>query len=71
MWEETLVYNVKMPQIALVRFHVWDHNPLGREFIGQRTVALRSLMPGRLLDGISDMQTFAMRQTIPRCNKVN
>ncbi|KAK5912646.1 hypothetical protein CesoFtcFv8_002496 [Champsocephalus esox] len=61
MWEETLVYNVKMPQIALVRFHVWDHNPLGREFIGQRTVALRSLMPGYrhvYLEGMAESSIF-------------
>lgn len=47
MWEETLVFSIQMPQIALVRFDVWDHNPLGREFIGQRTTALTSMMPGR------------------------
>lgn len=47
MWEETLVFSIQMPQIALVRFDVWDHNPLGREFIGQRTIALTSMMPGR------------------------
>lgn len=47
MWEETLVFSIQRPQIALVRFDVWDHNPLGREFIGQRTIALPSMMPGR------------------------
>lgn len=47
MWEETLVFNIQMPQIALVRFEVWDHDPIGRDFIGQRTVAFRSMMPGR------------------------
>lgn len=46
MWEETLVFNIQMPQIALVRFQVWDHDPIGRDFIGQRTVAFRSMMPG-------------------------
>lgn len=29
MWEETLVFTVHMPEIALVRFLVWDHDPLG------------------------------------------
>ncbi len=48
MWEETLVFNIQMPQIALVRFQVWDHDPIGRDFIGQRTVAFTSMMPGRL-----------------------
>ena len=46
MWEETLVFNILMPQVALVRFQVWDHDPIGRDFIGQRTVALTSMMPG-------------------------
>uniref|UniRef100_A0A3B4ZS09 Phosphoinositide phospholipase C n=1 Tax=Stegastes partitus TaxID=144197 RepID=A0A3B4ZS09_9TELE len=46
MWEETLVFSIQMPQIALVRFQVWDHDPIGRDFIGQRTVAFRSMMPG-------------------------
>uniref|UniRef100_A0AAX7UA06 Phosphoinositide phospholipase C n=1 Tax=Astatotilapia calliptera TaxID=8154 RepID=A0AAX7UA06_ASTCA len=46
MWEETLVFNIQMPQIALVRFQVWDHDPIGRDFIGQRTVAFTSMMPG-------------------------
>uniref|UniRef100_A0A3Q0RVU1 Phosphoinositide phospholipase C n=1 Tax=Amphilophus citrinellus TaxID=61819 RepID=A0A3Q0RVU1_AMPCI len=46
MWEETLVFNIQMPQIALVRFQVWDHDAIGRDFIGQRTVAFTSMMPG-------------------------
>lgn len=46
MWEETLVFVVHMPDIALVRFLVWDHDPIGRDFIGQRTLAFSSMMPG-------------------------
>lgn len=46
MWEETLVFMVHMPEVALVRFLVWDHDPIGRDFIGQRTLALSSMMPG-------------------------
>lgn len=46
MWEETLVFNIQMSQIALVRFQVWDHDPIGRNFIGQRTIAFTSMMPG-------------------------
>lgn len=46
MWEETLVFMVHMPEIALVRFLVWDHDPIGRDFIGQRTLAFGSMMPG-------------------------
>uniref|UniRef100_A0A4W3HHA1 Phosphoinositide phospholipase C n=1 Tax=Callorhinchus milii TaxID=7868 RepID=A0A4W3HHA1_CALMI len=42
MWEETLVFTMHMPEIALVRFLVWDHDPIGRDFIGQRTLAFTS-----------------------------
>uniref|UniRef100_A0A3Q3IUG5 Phosphoinositide phospholipase C n=1 Tax=Monopterus albus TaxID=43700 RepID=A0A3Q3IUG5_MONAL len=61
MWEETLVFNIQMPQIALVRFHVWDHDPIGREFIGQRTVAFTSIMPGYrhvYLEGMEESSIF-------------
>uniref|UniRef100_A0A8C6P712 Phosphoinositide phospholipase C n=1 Tax=Nothobranchius furzeri TaxID=105023 RepID=A0A8C6P712_NOTFU len=61
MWEETLVFNIQMPQIALVRFQVWDHDPIGRDFIGQRTVALTSMMPGYrhvYLDGMAESSVF-------------
>lgn len=46
MWEETLVFTVHMPEIALIRFLVWDHDPIGQDFIGQRTIAFNSMMPG-------------------------
>ncbi|KAK2861967.1 hypothetical protein Q5P01_001500 [Channa striata] len=61
MWEETLVFSIQMPQIALVRFQVWDHNPIGRDFIGQRTVAFRSMMPGYrhvYLEGMAESSIF-------------
>ncbi|XP_058428750.1 1-phosphatidylinositol 4,5-bisphosphate phosphodiesterase eta-2 isoform X3 [Marmota monax] len=48
MWEETLVFTVHMPEIALVRFLVWDHDPIGRDFIGQRTLAFSSMLPGKV-----------------------
>lgn len=48
MWEETLVFILHMPHIALVRFMVWDHDPIGRDFIGQRTIAFKSMLPGNL-----------------------
>lgn len=63
MWEETLVFNIQMPQVALVRFQVWDHDPIGRDFIGQRTVAFTSMMPGRLRDRISFMHTQGVAQS--------
>lgn len=47
MWEETLTFTVHMPEVALVRFLVWDHDPIGRDFVGQRTVDFSSLLPGK------------------------
>ncbi|XP_008575566.1 PREDICTED: 1-phosphatidylinositol 4,5-bisphosphate phosphodiesterase eta-2 [Galeopterus variegatus] len=61
MWEETLVFTVHMPEIALVRFLVWDHDPIGRDFIGQRTVAFSSMMPGYrhvYLEGMEEASIF-------------
>ncbi|XP_078139568.1 1-phosphatidylinositol 4,5-bisphosphate phosphodiesterase eta-2 [Centroberyx gerrardi] len=61
MWEETLVFNIHMPQIALVRFQVWDHDPIGRDFIGQRTIAFTSMMPGYrhvYLEGMEEASIF-------------
>lgn len=59
MWEETLTFTVHMPEIALVRFLVWDHDPIGRDFVGQRTVTFSSLVPGK------SGWPFLSRLTIP------
>ncbi|KAJ8404665.1 hypothetical protein AAFF_G00335280 [Aldrovandia affinis] len=61
MWEETFVFTLHMPQIALVRFLVWDHDPIGRDFIGQRTIAFTSMMPGYrhvYLEGMEEASIF-------------
>ncbi|XP_041419294.1 1-phosphatidylinositol 4,5-bisphosphate phosphodiesterase eta-1 isoform X3 [Xenopus laevis] len=61
VWEETVTFTVHMPEIALVRFLVWDHDPIGRDFVGQRTVAFNSLMPGYrhvYLDGLTEASIF-------------
>ncbi|NXU36908.1 PLCH2 phosphodiesterase, partial [Drymodes brunneopygia] len=61
MWEETLVFTVHMPEIALIRFLVWDHDPIGRDFIGQRTIAFSSMLPGYrhvYLEGIEEASIF-------------
>ncbi|KAF7665697.1 hypothetical protein LDENG_00135230 [Lucifuga dentata] len=61
MWEETLVFNIQMPQVALINFHVWDQDPIGRDFIGQRTVAFTSIMPGYrhvYLEGMEEASIF-------------
>ncbi|XP_048206054.1 1-phosphatidylinositol 4,5-bisphosphate phosphodiesterase eta-2 [Perognathus longimembris pacificus] len=61
MWEETLVFTVHMPEIALIRFLVWDHDPIGRDFIGQRTLAFSSMLPGYrhvYLEGMEEASIF-------------
>ncbi|KAM8812433.1 1-phosphatidylinositol 4,5-bisphosphate phosphodiesterase eta-1 [Rhynchonycteris naso] len=61
VWEETLTFTVHMPEIALIRFLVWDHDPIGRDFVGQRTVSFSSLVPGYrhvYLEGLSEASIF-------------
>uniref|UniRef100_A0A8D3BWH0 Phosphoinositide phospholipase C n=1 Tax=Scophthalmus maximus TaxID=52904 RepID=A0A8D3BWH0_SCOMX len=61
MWEETLVFTVHMPELALVRFLVWDHDPIGQDFIGQRTIAFNSMMSGYrhvYLEGMEEASIF-------------
>uniref|UniRef100_A0A8C6LBH3 Phosphoinositide phospholipase C n=1 Tax=Nothobranchius furzeri TaxID=105023 RepID=A0A8C6LBH3_NOTFU len=61
MWEETLVFSVHMPELTLVRFLVWDHDPIGQDFIGQRTIAFNSMMPGYrhvYLEGMEEASIF-------------
>lgn len=61
MWEETLVFTVHMPELALVRFLVWDHDPIGQDFIGQRTISFNSMMPGETETSLSGLKL--QRQT--------
>ncbi|XP_072248413.1 1-phosphatidylinositol 4,5-bisphosphate phosphodiesterase eta-1 isoform X2 [Leuresthes tenuis] len=61
VWEETLSFTLHMAEVALVRFLVWDHDPIGRDFIGQRTVSFSSLMPGYrhvYLEGLTEASIF-------------
>ncbi|KAI4896230.1 hypothetical protein NFI96_004350, partial [Prochilodus magdalenae] len=61
VWEETLSFTLHMPEVALIRFLVWDHDPIGRDFVGQRTVAFSSLMPGYrhvYLEGMTEASIF-------------
>ncbi|XP_039613271.1 1-phosphatidylinositol 4,5-bisphosphate phosphodiesterase eta-1 isoform X2 [Polypterus senegalus] len=61
VWEETLTFTLHLPELALVRFLVWDHDPIGRDFVGQRTVAFTSLMPGYrhvYLEGLTEASIF-------------
>ncbi|XP_063173809.1 1-phosphatidylinositol 4,5-bisphosphate phosphodiesterase eta-2 [Candoia aspera] len=73
MWEETLVFNICMPEIALVRFLVWDHDPIGRDFIGQRTIAFTSMLPGYrhvYLEGMEEASIFVHVAVNDICGKV-
>ncbi|NXL88869.1 PLCH2 phosphodiesterase, partial [Alectura lathami] len=73
MWEETLVFTLHMPEIALVRFLVWDHDPIGRDFIGQRTIAFSSMMPGYrhvYLEGMEEASIFVHVTINDICGKV-
>ncbi|NXO02019.1 PLCH1 phosphodiesterase, partial [Rhinopomastus cyanomelas] len=61
VWEETLTFTIHMPEVALVRFLVWDHDPIGRDFVGQRTLAFSSLVPGYrhvYLEGLTEASIF-------------
>uniref|UniRef100_A0A3P8XY14 Phosphoinositide phospholipase C n=1 Tax=Esox lucius TaxID=8010 RepID=A0A3P8XY14_ESOLU len=61
VWEETLSFTLHMAELALVRFLVWDHDPIGRDFVGQRTIAFSSLMPGYrhvYLEGLTEASIF-------------
>ncbi|XP_046895188.1 1-phosphatidylinositol 4,5-bisphosphate phosphodiesterase eta-2a isoform X1 [Hypomesus transpacificus] len=61
MWEETLVFTLHMAELALVRFLVWDHDPIGQDFIGQRTLAFNSMLPGYrhvYLEGMEEASVF-------------
>ncbi|XP_078144339.1 1-phosphatidylinositol 4,5-bisphosphate phosphodiesterase eta-2a [Centroberyx gerrardi] len=61
MWEETLEFTLHMPELALVRFLVWDHDPIGQDFIGQRTIAFNSMIPGHrhvYLEGMEEASIF-------------
>ncbi|XP_018420633.1 PREDICTED: 1-phosphatidylinositol 4,5-bisphosphate phosphodiesterase eta-2 [Nanorana parkeri] len=61
MWEETLVFTIHMPEISLIRFLVWDHDPIGRDFIGERTISFTSMMPGYrhvYLEGMEEASIF-------------
>ncbi|XP_062396521.1 1-phosphatidylinositol 4,5-bisphosphate phosphodiesterase eta-2a isoform X2 [Sardina pilchardus] len=61
MWEETLVFTLTMPELALIRFLVWDHDPIGQDFIGQRTIAFNSMMTGYrhvYLEGMEEASIF-------------
>ncbi|XP_041061150.1 1-phosphatidylinositol 4,5-bisphosphate phosphodiesterase eta-1 [Carcharodon carcharias] len=73
VWEETVTFTVHMPEIALVRFLVWDHDPIGRDFVGQRTVPFSTLMPGYrhvYLEGMEEASLFVHVMIHDICGKM-
>ena len=48
-WDCSMTFTVHLADLALIRFAVWDEDPIGRDFIGQVTMPVRSLMPGKTL----------------------
>jgi len=46
VWEETITFSLTFPELAIVRFVVWDEDPVGRDFIGQITFPFSSLKQG-------------------------
>ena len=39
-------FTIFYPELAFLRFEVWDIDPIGRDFIGQKTMALNSIAEG-------------------------
>uniref|UniRef100_A0A6P8JAS0 Phosphoinositide phospholipase C n=1 Tax=Actinia tenebrosa TaxID=6105 RepID=A0A6P8JAS0_ACTTE len=61
VWEETMTFLLRFPDIALVRFVVWDEDPIGRDFIGQYTLSFTSIMQGYRhihLEGLDQATVF-------------
>ncbi|XP_070560121.1 1-phosphatidylinositol 4,5-bisphosphate phosphodiesterase eta-2-like [Ptychodera flava] len=61
VWDETMVFTLNLPELALVRFMVWDEDPIGRDFIGQKTLPFTSLVPGYRhihLEGLDQASLF-------------
>jgi len=46
VWNEKLEFIVGYPELAFIRFVVWDSDPIGRDFIGQTTIPLQVLKSG-------------------------
>ncbi|XP_030842360.1 uncharacterized protein LOC578345 isoform X1 [Strongylocentrotus purpuratus] len=46
VWDYVVTFPVTLPELTLVRFVVWDEDPIGRDFIGQATFPFTSLCQG-------------------------
>ncbi|XP_033100292.1 uncharacterized protein LOC117103782 [Anneissia japonica] len=61
IWNSTMQFGIQAMDLALIRFAVWDEDPIGRDFIGQATLPLSSLTSGYRhihLDGLEQATIF-------------
>ena len=59
-----MTFTVHLADLALIRFAVWDEDPIGRDFIGQVTMPVRSLMPGKIVVNIITLRFHVTDYTI-------
>ena len=48
-WDCSMSFTIHLHDLALIRFSVFDEDPIGRDFIGQVSMPVRSLIPGKLI----------------------
>ncbi|XP_071944807.1 uncharacterized protein [Antedon mediterranea] len=61
IWNSTMQFGIQAIDLALIRFAVWDEDPIGRDFIGQATLPMSSLTQGYRhihLDGLDQATIF-------------
>ncbi|XP_071494075.1 uncharacterized protein [Diadema antillarum] len=46
VWDCIMTFPISLPELTLVRFVVWDEDPIGRDFIGQATFPFSSVAQG-------------------------
>ena len=63
VWNETLEFNLNAPELALIRFELWDEDLGKDDFIAQTVVPFASVRPGKL--------TFLKRPYIKQLNKID
>lgn len=46
VWNQTFSFSLFKPELAFIRFVVWDKDPISKDYIGQRTLSINSLNTG-------------------------
>jgi len=46
VWNQTFSFSLFKPELAFIRFVVWDKDPISKDYIGQRTLSVNSLNTG-------------------------